>query len=69
MKIFRLFQGIADKEMVVHKPVANVTTLDFDKAKKGVKKAKNKIAPDSMCQVSFRGFFWQFTRGVYSAQD
>ena len=46
------FQGIADREMVVHKPVANVATLDFDKSKKGVKKAKNKIAPDSMSQVS-----------------
>ena len=38
--------------MIVHKPVTDVSTLNFDKAKKGVRKAKNKIAPEDISIVS-----------------
>ena len=44
--------------MIVHKPVTDVSTLNFDKAKKGVRKAKNKIAPEDMSIVSLFSCDW-----------
>ena len=48
--VLKNVKSITDKDMIVQKPV-NVDQINFDKEKRGVRRAKNKIAPENLDYV------------------
>eukprot|EP00092_Neocalanus_flemingeri_P015916 GFUD01017233.1.p1 GENE.GFUD01017233.1~~GFUD01017233.1.p1 ORF type:complete len:1724 (+),score=585.73 GFUD01017233.1:81-5252(+) len=41
-------KSITDRDMIVQKPLSDMQDLNFDKKKRGVKRAKNRIAPENL---------------------
>lgn len=49
--VVKNMKSISDRDMIVQKPLASVNDVNFDKSKKGVKKAKNKVTPENLDNV------------------
>ena len=49
--VVKNMKSITDRDMIVQKPLNKVADFNFDKTKKGVKKAKNKVAPENLDMV------------------
>jgi len=44
-------KSITDKAMIIQKPLSNLQDLNLDKGKRGIKRSKNKIAPENLDTV------------------
>ena len=49
--VVKNMKSITDRDLIVQKPLANVNDVNFDKSKRGVKKAKNRLAPENLDNV------------------
>jgi len=44
-------KSITDRDLIVQKPLSSINDINFDKKKRGVKRAKNRVAPDNLDTV------------------
>ena len=49
--VVKNMKSITDRDLIIQKPLSNVNDVNFDKTKKGVKKAKNRLAPENLDNV------------------
>ena len=49
--VFKNVKSIADNDLIIQKPLSVMQDLNLDKGKRGIRRAKNRIAPENLDNV------------------